>query len=152
VLTQSNETPIETAAVTATQQATTPPTQTSTPLPTDTPVPTPTPMATLSYPVRSGTAIPELDFPIIGIENAQNLVEIARWGLPRQLGSIQLYPGSEKCILVDMDGVRLVDNVTGEVKDVVNTSLSLKSTAINMYGVKPGRSCFSRWKILYCVK
>lgn len=139
-VTQSNETPIETAAVTVTQQATTKPTQTSTPLPTDTPVPppTPTPTATLSYPVRSGTAIPELDLPIIGLENAENLVEMARWGSPKNLGYAQLYPGSDKCILVDMDGVRLVDNVTGKVKDIVNTSLSLNSTAINMYGVNPG--------------
>lgn len=139
-VTQSTVQPKEPTTETDTQQATTTPTQTSTPLPTDTPVPTPTPTVTVSFPVRSGTAIPELDLPVIGLENAENLVEMARWGSPKHLGYAQLYPGSDKCILVDMDGVRLVDNVTGEVKEIVNTSLSLKSTAINMYGVNPGAS------------
>ncbi len=109
---------------------------TATPQPTNTAFPTPT--ATLSFPIRSNTPIPNLEIPIIGLENVSELQEIARYGNAKILGCQALSPGGDSYILADLDGITLVNKLTNEETRVVNTPLSTKSRIISMYTAFPG--------------
>ena len=99
-------------------------TLTPTPLPTSTPQPTSTPTATVSFPVRNNTPIPDLDFPVIDAENADRLVEVARYGYAQMFGWQMLKPVSEIAVAFS-DRFQFVSMVNKEVLSEIDLAIGL---------------------------